>query len=116
MTIFVDMTYNYRFWPNTRPAVVSLPRNAGTAAVPLQNTYKDEVKGEDYRALELVQDSAEAAFLVPNIQLNPTGTEGRRIRRNDVITDADAVVWSVVTASEIEHGCAWRCLVRRAGG
>ncbi len=90
----VDHSNNYRFWINTEAVTVVMLR-ANTIEVDVANAKRGALDRKDMQALQVLQDTAELVFNVPNIQLNPA-TNGRTIRRDDKITDAPGVVWLVV--------------------
>lgn len=114
MPTTVDMSLNYQIWDNTEAVTVQLRRTANES-VPVATAKRGDITRRDETALLLVQDTAEKSWMVPNKLLNPANN-GRKIKREDRITDEAGTVWNVVTASEVECGTSFRCLCKRTGG
>lgn len=105
----IDKSENYLTWDDTQAVTVSLIRNAGTTAVSVGVALPAQLSRRDTVALAATSDTAEKVWSVPDALLNPA-SQGRRITRNDTITDAAGVVWRVVSAEQVEDGTCWRCV------
>lgn len=110
----VDHSANYLFSVNTEAVTLSLIRQTTTTVV-IDNALRGAIDRTDERSLQVLQDTAETAFNLPGVQVNPAAN-GRVVRRDDTITDADGVVWSIVSVRLIECGTAWRAVCKRMGG
>ncbi len=112
----VDHSRNYRFWVNTEAITVSMLR-ASTTTASVANAKRGALDRKDMQTLQVLEDTADMVWNVPNILLNPAAN-GRTIRRDDKITDAAStpVVWLVVATRLVEDGNVWRCVCKRLGG
>lgn len=113
----IDYSGDYQFWSNTEAVTVTLSPNAvSPTSVSISKAMRNDLRraGTVYNGIDLQGD--EVLWSIPYALLNPAGN-GREIDKLDRITDADAIVWTVISATEIRVGSSrshFECVCNRA--
>ena len=96
-------------WDDTEAGSVVLKRNAGNTTVTIGTMLREELTSADGTIEGVGVDAKAIRFVVPNVLLNPS-SNGRVIKRNDVIVGANAIRYQVLSVDLVFAGAEWTCI------
>lgn len=104
----VDHSDDYLAWDNTEILTVTLRRGAGAVTITDVVGLPGMTSAADLDLNGLGADSKSVTWAVPDILVNPTGTDPRReLKKDDVLTSESGKVYRVVSADYRTHARQW---------
>lgn len=98
---------NCQIWDNTEAVTVILIRSGGNTSVPIDIAKRTAISKTDILVDSSLMESDSAAWNIPEVLLNPA-SNGRRLKRDDVIVDASGRRWRVSLVDLQHAGSRWR--------
>lgn len=106
----IDHRSDYLVWDDVESATVVLKRNTangGDVSIDCDYANRDDDVRSDVEFEGVGTDQALVQWSIADAELNPLGTEGREIRRDDQIVAAGSITFRVVSASLGVQGSKW---------
>ena len=106
----IDHRSDYLVWDDVESVTVVLKRNTangGDVSIGCDYARRDDDVRSDVQFEGIGTDQASVEWSIPDAELNPLGTEGREIRRDDQIVDGDPITFRVVSAGRLVDNSKW---------
>lgn len=106
-----QLDYLYLKMPGTEAVTLTTKRgvnNDTTATVSVSHAWMRDISRDDVQRGLVTSAHEGIVWNIPNVLL-----AGSEIETGDTITDANSVVWKVMSVSRVRLRTHWRCICRR---
>jgi hypothetical protein len=106
--VTLDVSTDYKIADNTEPVTVITKRASGNTSISVTGALRRAVRREHQFFGGVSLQGDELIWNIPDGQLS-----GAELQKGDTITDAQSVVWTILSVAILTFGSRWRAVCRQ---